>query len=49
MLCPAHMLGYLCTIRLVLRGVVILSEVPRFFSSRGVCAARDAAEGPLLD
>ena len=31
------------------REVVILSEVPRFFSSRGLCAARDAVEGPLLD
>src|SRR6185312_14928170 len=27
----------------------ILSEVPRFFSSRGVCAARDGVEGPLFD
>ncbi len=30
-------------------GLVILSEVPRFFSSRDVCAARDAVEGSLFD
>jgi len=28
---------------------VILSEVPRFSLSRGLCAARDAVEGSLFD
>ena len=43
------MLGYLFATRLVFPDVVILSEVPRFFFSRGVCAARDGVEGPLFD
>jgi hypothetical protein len=38
MLCPAQMLGYLFAIRLVLRGVVILSEVARAFAFPAVCA-----------
>jgi hypothetical protein len=33
----------------VLAGSVILSGLPRFFSSRSFCAARDAVEGPLFE
>ncbi len=55
MLCPAHMLGYLPTIRLALTRAVILpaltkegSEVPRLLFAR-FGRARDAVEGPLFD
>jgi hypothetical protein len=36
--CPAHMLGYLLTIRLALTGAVILSEVSRGPAFPAVCA-----------
>ena len=54
MLCPANLLGYLRAIRLVQTGAtpyyaVIPSGVPRFFPSRGVCAARGAVEESLFD
>lgn len=36
--CLAQMLGYLLAIRLVLLGVVILSEVARAFAFPAICA-----------
>jgi hypothetical protein len=37
MLCPAKMLGYMLPIRLVFRGIVILSGGARLCLSRDLC------------
>ncbi len=49
MLCPAHILGYLCSIRFAFRIVVILSGVARAFAFPAFFAGAQRSRRTSLD